>query len=88
MLLDDKILFDRYHKLNKTTVETEKMLVHFILKPFGLYLPSEEESQQGTSQVQSFVAIMISVVLFSTSQGCQKQSVYHVATVKYKIFNI
>ena len=44
----------------------------------GLCLPSEEESKQGTSKIQSFISIVISIIKFSTAQGSQQQPMHHV----------
>jgi hypothetical protein len=42
-------------------------------------VPSEEEGEKRTSQVQTFVAIVISVVYFPPTQRSQQQTMHHVA---------
>ncbi len=45
----------------------------------GYFLPSEQESQEGTSKVQPLVAIVITIIELPPAQSCLQQSVYHVA---------
>lgn len=46
-------------------------------------LPSEQEGQQRTSEVQSFVTIVISVVKLPPPKGSLQQSVHHVPVVRW-----
>lgn len=43
--------------------------------------PPEQEGQQGSSQVQPLVAVVISVVQLSSAQSSKQQPVYHVAAM-------
>jgi hypothetical protein len=43
-----------------------------------IFSPSEQESKKRTSKIKSLVAVVISVVQFSPTEGCQQKSMHHV----------
>lgn len=47
-----------------------------------LSLPSEKKCEQWSCQVKPFIAIVISIIQFSSTKCCYQQSVHHVTVQK------